>query len=104
MSSIHPTTKQLEIVKLGFQPSIKGPEDWFAGSVRINYLFQSIGHGRAGAAEVFTLTSNKYDPSNSLRYRFSFIDSINHCGFTNQPRHRYISEGYYFTRKHSLQQ
>ena len=56
MSSIHPTTKQMEIVKLGSQPPIKGPEDSFTGSVGINYLFQLIGHRRAGAAEVFTLT------------------------------------------------
>jgi hypothetical protein len=56
MSSIHPTTKQMEIVKLGSQPPIKGPEDSFTGSVGINYLFQPIGHRRAGAAEVFTLT------------------------------------------------
>ena len=42
----------MEITKLGSQPSVKGPEDWFTGSVRINYLFQPNGHRRAGAAEV----------------------------------------------------
>ena len=42
----------MEIIKLGSQPSIKGPEDWFTGSVRINYLFLPNGHRRAGAAEV----------------------------------------------------
>jgi len=42
----------MEIIKLGPQPSAKGPEDWFTGSVRINYLFQPNGHRRAGAAEV----------------------------------------------------
>jgi quercetin dioxygenase-like cupin family protein len=42
----------MEIIKLGSQPSVKGPEDWFTGSVRINYLFQPNGHRRTGAAEV----------------------------------------------------
>ena len=42
----------MEIIKLGSQPSVKGPEDWFTGSVRINYLFLPNGHRRAGAAEV----------------------------------------------------
>jgi hypothetical protein len=32
----------MEIIKLG-QPSVKGPEDWFTGSVRINYLFHQTG-------------------------------------------------------------
>jgi len=39
----------MEIIKLGSQPSVKGPEDWFTGSVRINYLFQPNGRRRAGA-------------------------------------------------------
>lgn len=34
------------------QPLVKGPTDWFTGSVRLNYLFQPNGHRRAGAAEV----------------------------------------------------
>ena len=42
----------MEIIKLGSQPSVTGPEDWFTGSVRINYLFLPNGHRRAGAAEV----------------------------------------------------
>lgn len=42
----------MDIIKLGSQPSVKGPEDWFTGSVRINYLFLPNGHRRAGAAEV----------------------------------------------------
>jgi len=39
----------MEIIKLGSQPSVKGPEHWFTGSVRINYLFQPNGRRRAGA-------------------------------------------------------
>ena len=41
----------MEIIRLGSQPSVKGPDDWFTGSVRINRLFQPNGHRRAGAAE-----------------------------------------------------
>jgi quercetin dioxygenase-like cupin family protein len=42
----------MEITKLGAQPSGKGPEDWFTGSVRIDPLFQPNGHRRAAAAKV----------------------------------------------------
>lgn len=42
----------MQIIRLGSQPSVKGPEDWFTGSVRINHLFQPNGLRRAGAAEV----------------------------------------------------
>lgn len=42
----------MQITKLGSQPSVKGPEEWFTGSVRINNLFQPNGHRRAAAAEV----------------------------------------------------
>lgn len=41
----------MEIIKLGSQSTVKGPEDWFTGSVRINYLFQPNGHRRAGASQ-----------------------------------------------------
>jgi quercetin dioxygenase-like cupin family protein len=42
----------MEIVRLGSQPSGKGPADWFTGSVRIDPLFQPNGHRRAAAAKV----------------------------------------------------
>lgn len=42
----------MEIIRLGSQPSAKGPEDWFTGSVRIDPLFQPNGHRRAAAAKV----------------------------------------------------
>ncbi len=42
----------MEISRLGSQPSIKGSDEWFTGSVRINYLFQPNGYRRAGAVEV----------------------------------------------------
>lgn len=42
----------MEITRVGTQPSGKGPEDWFTGSVRIDPLFQPNEHRRAAAALV----------------------------------------------------
>lgn len=42
----------MEITRLGSQPSGKGPEDWFTGSVRIDPLFQPNEHRRAAGAIV----------------------------------------------------
>ena len=42
----------MEIIKNGKQPSIKGPEDWFTGSVRIDPLFQKNEVTRAAGALV----------------------------------------------------
>ncbi len=42
----------MEIIKAGSQPSAKGPEDWFTGSVRIDPLFQPNESRRAAAATV----------------------------------------------------
>ena len=42
----------MEIIRIGTQPSQKGPEDWFTGTVRIDYLFQAIEPARAGGAQV----------------------------------------------------
>jgi quercetin dioxygenase-like cupin family protein len=42
----------MEIIRLGTQPSGKGPIEWFTGSVRIDPLFQPNGHRRAAAAKV----------------------------------------------------
>jgi len=42
----------MEITRIGSQPSQKGPEDWFTGAVRIDYLFQPNDARRAGAALV----------------------------------------------------
>lgn len=42
----------MEITRIGSQPSGKGPEDWFTGSVRIDPLFQPNEHRRAAAATV----------------------------------------------------
>ena len=42
----------MEIKRIGTEPSQKGPEDWFTGTVRIDYLFQAIYPARAGGAQV----------------------------------------------------
>ena len=43
---------QMEIKRNGSQPSRKGPEDWFTGSVRVDPLFQAPEPARAGAGQV----------------------------------------------------
>lgn len=40
------------IIRSGSKPSIKGPENWFTGSVRIDYMFQAAAPGRATGAIV----------------------------------------------------
>jgi len=42
----------MKITRIGSQPSSKGPEDWFAGAVRIDPLFQPNDARRAAAALV----------------------------------------------------
>lgn len=42
----------MEITRPGTQPSVKGPGDWFTGSVRIDPLFQPNDARRAAAASV----------------------------------------------------
>jgi quercetin dioxygenase-like cupin family protein len=42
----------MEITRNGSQPSIKGPADWFSGTVRIDPLFQPNEARRAAAATV----------------------------------------------------
>jgi quercetin dioxygenase-like cupin family protein len=42
----------MEITRIGSQPSVKGPADWFTGTVRIDPLFQPNDARRAGAASV----------------------------------------------------
>jgi quercetin dioxygenase-like cupin family protein len=43
---------QLEIKRSGSQPSTKGSEEWFTGTVRIDPLFQPKDPGRAAGASV----------------------------------------------------
>src|ERR1700745_689527 len=42
----------MEIIRIGSQPSGKGPDDWFTGHVRIDPLFQPNESRRAAAASV----------------------------------------------------
>jgi quercetin dioxygenase-like cupin family protein len=42
----------MEIKRSGAQPSMKGPEAWFTGSVRIDPLFEARDPGRASGAAV----------------------------------------------------
>jgi len=42
----------MEITRIGSQPSVKGPEDWFTGAVRIDPLFQANNVRRGAAARV----------------------------------------------------
>jgi len=42
----------MEIKKNGSQPSIKGPADWFTGTVRIDPLFQTNEPARAAGGSV----------------------------------------------------
>ncbi len=43
----------MQITKAGTKPSVKGPEDWFTGSVRIDPLFDA-NEARRGAAATVT--------------------------------------------------
>lgn len=42
----------MDIIRIGTQPSAKGPADWFTGNVRIDALFQPNESRRAAAANV----------------------------------------------------
>ena len=42
----------MEIKRIGSQPSVKGPTDWFSGTVRIDPLFQAPEPARVQGASV----------------------------------------------------
>lgn len=42
----------MEIKRVGSQPSVKGPADWFTGTVRIDSLFQGSSPARVGGGIV----------------------------------------------------
>jgi quercetin dioxygenase-like cupin family protein len=44
--------QDMEINRVGTQPSAKGPEDWFTGTVRIDSPFHGTGASRIGGAIV----------------------------------------------------
>jgi quercetin dioxygenase-like cupin family protein len=43
---------KMDITRIGSQPSVKGPGDWFTGTVRIDPLFQPKAPARAAGASV----------------------------------------------------
>jgi quercetin dioxygenase-like cupin family protein len=42
----------MEITRIGSTPSVKGPEDWFTGAVRIDFLFGANDARRSAGATV----------------------------------------------------
>ncbi len=42
----------MKITRSGSTPSMKGPEDWFTGTVRIDPMFQAEDPGRVGGSHV----------------------------------------------------
>jgi quercetin dioxygenase-like cupin family protein len=42
----------MEIQRSGAKPSVKGPAEWFTGTVRIDSLFDAVEPGRTAAASV----------------------------------------------------
>src|SRR5437660_12433607 len=55
-----PTKRQefnVDIKRVGTQPSSKGPAEWFTGAVRIDPLFQAIAPARAAGASVTSAPS-----------------------------------------------
>ncbi len=42
----------MEIIRVGSQPSTKGPDEWFTGTVRIDPLFSAVEPGRTDSARV----------------------------------------------------
>src|SRR6266508_5353085 len=51
-SAIQRKELEMEIKRVGTQPSTKGPADWFTGTVRIDPLFQANAPARAAGASV----------------------------------------------------
>src|SRR5207237_146010 len=50
--SITSGLKAMDIKRSGSQPSVKGPTDWFSGTVRIDPLFEAPQPGRVSGASV----------------------------------------------------
>jgi len=42
----------MKIIRSGENPSMKGPEDWFTGTVRVDMLFAAEEPGRATGSHV----------------------------------------------------
>jgi len=57
----------MDIKRVGSQPSTKGPEDWFTGTVRIDPLFQPNESARAAGTAYGDLLERLMDLG--LKYR-----------------------------------
>jgi quercetin dioxygenase-like cupin family protein len=44
--------KKMEIKRVGSLPSVQGPEEWFTGRVRIDFLFDAYDPARAAGASI----------------------------------------------------
>jgi quercetin dioxygenase-like cupin family protein len=44
--------QHMDIQRVGSKPSVKGPSDWFTGTVRIDPMFDAKGPSRVGSANV----------------------------------------------------
>jgi quercetin dioxygenase-like cupin family protein len=42
----------MEIIRIGSQPSAKGPQDWFSGTVRVDPLFKRATPARVAGASI----------------------------------------------------
>ncbi len=47
----------MEIKRSGSQPSVKGPQDWFTGTVRLDPLFTAPGPARVPLGQTLVVTS-----------------------------------------------
>jgi quercetin dioxygenase-like cupin family protein len=51
-SAEQPMKQNLKVTRVGTRASVKGPADWFTGTVRIDPLFEHVDPGRASGANV----------------------------------------------------
>lgn len=52
MSDAHSTNANMQVIRAGSTPAIKGPREWFTGQVRIDKLFTAPAPARVGLAVV----------------------------------------------------
>lgn len=73
----------MEIKKIGSQPSVKGPEEYFTGNVRIDSPFQQSGPGRAGGAIV------TFEPGARTAWHIHPLGEFHLCDEINSPVRSY---------------
>ena len=73
----------MDIKRAGAQPSAKGPEDWFTGTVRIDPLFQANDPARAaGGASEENPTVRARVRMNGVRFVYPVPPWTESCTFT----------------------